>query len=256
MVAVTNRKNNMTLSVKLIDLGPSKFAGSRAALDLTKAAFRALGGNPDDGTMRVDYAIVGGARHVPGGGGGSAGRSDGTGSAMGDRDEHHGQAHNIEKPLIKQFIQSPNFSSRNSTPIDMIVMHYTAGSTAQGAINRFLNPHEQVSAHYIIERNGDIFQMVNDSEKAWHAKNANPRSIGIEHVAVQGQQMTSTQQAASVALVRWLVVTYDIPLANIKGHRFAPGNIDTTDCPDHLFGEKNEQAIKNWVEEHIAVVTA
>jgi hypothetical protein len=253
MVSVTNRKNNMTLSVELIDLGPSKFAGSRAALDLTKAAFQALGGNPDDGIMRVDYSIIGGALHLPAGAGGSAGRPDGTGPVMGDHDPDHGQSHDIKKPLIKQFIPSPNFSSRNGTPIDMIVMHYTDGSSAQGAINRFLNPHEQVSAHYIIERNGDIFQMVNDSEKAWHAKAANPRSIGIEHVALPGQQMASEQQASSIALVRWLVTTYGIPTNNIKGHRFAPGNVNTTDCPDHLFGEKNEQAVNDWVAEHIAM---
>lgn len=253
MVSVTNRKNNMTLSVKLIDLGPAKPPASRHALDLTKAAFKALGGNPDDGVMRVDYTIVGGARHLPGSGGGSVGRFDHGGSVHGDRDPHHGQAHDVEKPLIKQFIASPNFNSRNGTKIDMIVMHYTAGSTAQGAINRFLDPREQVSAHYIIERNGDIFQMVNDSEKAWHAKSANPRSIGIEHVAVGDARMTLPQQDSSVALVRWLVATYDIPLANIRGHRFAPGNEGTTDCPNHLFGEKTEQAIRNWVAEHIEV---
>lgn len=253
MVSVTNKKNNMTLSVKLIDLGPAKPPASHHALDLTKAAFRALGGDPDDGVMRVDYSIIGGARHLPGDGGGSVGRNETGGTVHDDRDPHHGQSHDVAKPLIKQFIPSPNFSSRNGRTIDMVVMHYTDGGSAQGAINRFLDPREQVSAHYIIERNGDIIQMVNDSEKAWHAKAANPRSIGIEHVALPGQNMAPAQQESSIALVRWLVATYDIDTDNIKGHRFAPGNIDTTDCPDHLFGEKNEQAVKDWVAEHIAM---
>lgn len=251
MVSVTNKKNNAKLNIKLIDLGPAKPPASQHALDLTKAAFRALGGNPDDGVMRVDYSVIGGAQHLPGYGSGSVGRSETGGSAHVDRDPHHGQSH--EKPIVKQFIPSPNFNSRNGTKIDMIVMHYTDGSSAQGAINRFLDIREQVSAHYIIERNGDIFQMVNDSERAWHAKGANSRSIGIEHVALPGQQMTAKQEDASIALVRWLVATYDIPLANIKGHRFAPGNVGTTDCPDHLFGEKTEQAIKDWVAAHVAV---
>ncbi|MBA7714579.1 hypothetical protein ES703_123605 [subsurface metagenome] len=253
IVAVTNKKTGTSLSVKLIDLGPAKPPASRHALDLTKAAFRALGGNPDDGVMRVDYKIIDGARHVRSGSGVSVGRNEGgTGGMFGDRDPHHGQSHDVEKPIIKQFIQSPNFSSRNGTKIDMIVMHYTDGDSAQGAINRFLDPREQVSAHYIIERNGDITQMVNDSEKAWHAKTANPRSIGIEHVALPGQQMAEAQQDSSVALVRWLVTTYGIPTNNIKGHRFAPGNIGTTDCPAQLFGESSEQAVKDWVAEHIA----
>lgn len=252
MVSVTNKKNNMTLSVKLIDLGPAKPPASHHALDLTKAAFQALGGNPDDGVMKVDYKIVGAALHLPSSGG-SAGRSDGTGGlSASDRDPHHGD--DLVKPVIKQFIRSPNFGSRNGTAIDTIVMHYTDGHSAGDAINRFLNPHEQVSAHYIIERNGDIFQMVNDSEKAWHAKALmNPRSIGIEHVAMPGQQMTSDQEASSIALVRWLVATYDIPVERIFGHRFSPGNVDTTDCPAELFGAANEQAVRDWVAEHIAV---
>jgi N-acetylmuramoyl-L-alanine amidase len=251
-VSVTNRKNGMTLSVQLIDLGPAKPPASHHALDLTKAAFQALGGNPDDGVMRVDYTIIGGARHVPGSSGGSVGRNDTGGTVHDDRDPHHGQSHDVAKPLIKQFIPSPNFSSRNGTKIDMIVMHYTDGASAQGAINRFLDPREQVSAHYIIERNGDIFQMVNDSEKAWHAKTlANPRSIGIEHVALPGQHMAPDQQTSSVALVRWLVATYGIKTNNILGHRFSPGNVGTTDCPAELFGEATEDAVVDWVADHI-----
>jgi N-acetylmuramoyl-L-alanine amidase len=104
----------------------------------------------------------------------------------------------------------------------MIVMHFTDGPSAQGAINRFLNPHEQVSAHYIIERDGTIFQMVRDSDKAWHAKDANSRSIGIEHVAVEGQQMAPAQETSSAALLKWLMATYDIKRSGIVGHLCVP----------------------------------
>jgi hypothetical protein len=253
MVSVTNRKTNITLGVKLIDLGPAKPPSSHAALDLTKAAFVALGGNPDDGIMPVDYTIIGAAQHLPNPGGGSVGGSGKiSGILVGDDDPDHGHGHEVDKPVIKEFIPSPNFGSRNGTKIDMIVMHYTDGSTALGAINRFKDPHEQVSAHYIIDRNGDIFQMVNDTERAFHAKAlANPRSIGIEHVAVPGQGMADAQLASSVALVRWLVVTYGIHPDKILGHRFSPGNVGTTDCPANLFGKANEQAVEDWVNEHI-----
>ena len=99
-----------------------------------------------------------------------------------------------------------------------------------------LDQASQVSARYIIDKNGDIFRMVEDSEKAWHAKSANSRSIGIEHVTGAGERMTPEQQESSVALIRWLMSAYDNRPDGITGHRFAPGNAGTTDCPDHLFG--------------------
>jgi N-acetyl-anhydromuramyl-L-alanine amidase AmpD len=201
--------------------------------------------------MRVDYVIPGAAHHLPPGSGSvSLGQSEATKpGSLPPQDANHGQSHDVLKPIVK-FIKSPNFNSRNGTKIDMIVMHFTDGPSAQGAINRFLDRNEQVSAHYIIDRGGTIYQMVEDGDKAWHAKAANPRSIGIEHVAVAGQQMAPAQTTASVALVRWLMASYGIKRSGIVGHRFAPGNEGTTDCPHHLFGNATKQAVVDWVNVH------
>jgi hypothetical protein len=261
-VRVTNRANGKSASVPVIDLGPSKFAASHAAIDLTEPAFRLLGGDPRAGVMRVDFAVPGGAKFLP-----SAPDSDIEASAQSIRSseralihsevlsiaDSHGPEHEISKPVIKGFIQSPNYSSRNGTRIDMVVLHCTTSSTVGGTINWFLNRQSQVSAHYIIDRNGDIYQMVPDSDCAWHAKSANRRSIGIEHVGSGADRLTQEQSAASVDLVRWLMSTYDVPVANIVGHRFAPGNEGTTSCPDHLFGEPTEQAVTEWVRRNFAI---
>lgn len=254
-VQVQNLQNGAQLTVSLIDLGPSKSAPSHAAIDLTQAAFQALGGSLSAGVMRVNYTILGAAKFALHSSTASVSLMQSEmkpngGIAMPDSDPDHGQSHGIGKPAIRDFIASPNFSSRNGTPIDMIVMHFTDGPTAQGAINRFLNANEKVSAHYIIERNGDIFQMVRDTDKAWHAKNDNPRSIGIEHVCVEGDRMAPAQEVSSVALVRWLMATYNVPRSNVKGHRFAPSNIGTTDCPANLFGAATEQAVNDWLARH------
>lgn len=250
-VRVKNLQTNTELTFPLIDLGPSKFAASNAAIDLTKAAFSALGSDPAKGVIRVSYVIPGGAQKIPSPSVKSASitqsETNSTPQAsLPPKDTAHGQIHDIPKPPV-QFVESPNYSSRNNTKIDMVVMHFTDGSSAQGAINRFLNPAEQVSAHYIVDRDGTIYQMVRDTDKAWHAKAANARSIGIEHVALPGQQMTPAQTTSSVSLIKWLTATYAIPKSGITGHRFAPGNEGTTDCPDHLFGDATEQAVINWV---------
>jgi hypothetical protein len=255
LVRVRNLKTDKEITVPLIDLGPSKFAQSHAVIDLTETAFNSVGARSEEGVIPVDFSILGGARFVGGGSDStsisqSEGGSTGTGPVF--PSPGHGPDSDVAKPPLKAFIASPNFNSRNGTPIDMIVMHFTDGSTAQGAINRFLNPAEKVSAHYIIERNGDIYQMVQDTDRAWHAKTANSRSIGIEHVAVEDQQMAPAQEQSSVALIRWLMATYNIPKSGITGHRFAPGNIGTTDCPHSLFGPRTEEAVRSWVDRHFA----
>ena len=75
------------------------------------------------------------------------------------------------KPVIKQFVRSPNCSCRKvGTKIDKIVLHCTEGSLA-GALAEFQKTDSRkVSAHYVIDRNGDIYQMVNDTDCANHCR--------------------------------------------------------------------------------------
>lgn len=176
-------------------------------------------------------------------------------SIKGDPDEEHkippGTAEQPTKPPIKKFIQSPNFSSRNGERIRRIIMHYTTSRNVDGTISWFLNPSSKVSAHYVIARDGTIYQMVRDDDKAWHAKNANADSIGIEHSAAKGDHMTAAQELSSIALVRWLLSEYKLPKSSIHGHKYTPENAGTTDCPDHLFGQDSEAAITEWVRDKI-----
>jgi hypothetical protein len=156
-----------------------------------------------------------------------------------------GTSEPFPKPPIKEFIESPNHAGRNGKQIRRIVLHYTTSRNVQGTIAHFLNPAAQVSAHYVIARNGDIYQMVRDSDAAWHARSANAESIGIEHSAQQGDTLTPEQEASSVALLRWLVSTYKLKWDDIEGHRYVPNN--NTICPDHLFGDDTPEALRAWV---------
>jgi N-acetylmuramoyl-L-alanine amidase len=122
---------------------------------------------------------------------------------------------------------SPNFASRMGHTIDTIVLHNTDGSLA-GAINRFLTPAAQVSAHYIVDRDGQITQMVHDADTAWHSGNkpVNQKSIGIEIVAdATNLGMTHAQEESLVALIEYLLGAYGI--TTIVPHR----SIHATACP-------------------------
>jgi hypothetical protein len=159
------------------------------------------------------------------------------------------------KPVIKQFIRSPNCSSRKvGTKIDKIVLHCTEGSLA-GALAEFQKTDSRkVSAHYVIDRNGDIYQMVNDADCANHCMGANAGSIGIEHVGSETDSLAPPQVAASAALIRWLLQEHQIPRTNIFGHDFTPGysRPGGTSCPDKLFGPVHSQAtIAAWVAANV-----
>ncbi len=157
-----------------------------------------------------------------------------------------------KKPPIAKFIQSPNYSSRNGSRVGRIIVHYTTSDNVDGTIAHFLNPASQVSAHYIVARDGKIYQMVRDADKAWHALGANSDSIGIEHSAAPGEQMTADQEQSSVSLIKWLLSEYKLRATAIHGHRFTPENAGHTECPGELFGAATQTAVDSWVAKQFA----
>ena len=98
------------------------------------------------------------------------------------------------------------------------------------SINRLCNPHSKVSSHYLINRRGRIFRLVQDRHVAWHAgkscwgkyKNLNENSLGIELVN-KGHQFGYTsfkkkQISSLIKLCKKLIKKYKINKKNIVGH--------------------------------------
>ncbi len=111
-----------------------------------------------------------------------------------------------------------NYSSgRGGTAISNVTIHYTSGTYA-GAIAWFGNCNARASAHYIIRSmDGQVTQMVRESDKAWHVGSANAYTIGIEHEAYGNvwSYFTPQMYQASAALVRNITLRYP----NINPHR-------------------------------------
>jgi len=84
---------------------------------------------------------------------------------------------------------SPNFDDR-TLPVSLLILHYTGMETGALALERMRDEKSKVSAHYMVEEDGRIFQLVDESKRAWHAgvsewqgeTNINSNSIGIEIV--------------------------------------------------------------------------
>lgn len=63
---------------------------------------------------------------------------------------------------------SPHFSDRPAA-ISLIVLHCDAGKTDEGTLSWLANPKSKVSYHYLVGRDGTIYQIVDEAQKAWHA---------------------------------------------------------------------------------------
>lgn len=74
----------------------------------------------------------------------------------------------------------------------LIVMHYTAGWTGHSAVQSLSQEGRKVSAHFVIDRDGEITQLVACRRQAWHAgpsrylgyHGLNAHSIGLEFVNI------------------------------------------------------------------------
>jgi N-acetylmuramoyl-L-alanine amidase len=110
----------------------------------------------------------------------------------------------------------------------VIVEHYTAGTTFSSAYYTFASnqpdPEHGVlpgtCAHFIIDRDGTIYQLVRLDTVCRHAVGLNYTAIGIEHVGMSDQQILRNprQLQASLALTLWLMQRFHIALANVIGH--------------------------------------
>lgn len=165
------------------------------------------------------------------------------------RDGEHTSEQGHLRPQIELVPGCPHVSSRNGQAIDAIVVHYTTSRSVDGTISWFKNPRSEVSAHYIIDRNGKIYQMVRDADKAWHCAGFNATSIGIEHVAQPGDRLTAAQEQASAALIRWLCAEYRISSDRIFGHNWNPLSPGGTSCPGSLWS--SPQDLKNWLKQKV-----
>ena len=128
---------------------------------------------------------------------------------------------------------SPNFGERrDGASPELIVLHYTAMDSAQAACDWLCDPASEVSAHYLIGRDGRDIQMVADAQRAWHAgmgewqgrADVNSRSIGIELDNAGDHPFSEPQMAALEAVLDRLIQRWSIPPGGVIGHSdMAPG---------------------------------
>ena len=118
----------------------------------------------------------------------------------------------------------------------VIVQHYTAGTTWEGAWNTFAanskhnGEYPGTCTHFLIDTDGTIRQLVPLWVRCRHAVGMNHASIGIEHVGTSDRMVLDdrAQMRASLRLTSWLMAKYHVNIGNVIGHR------ETLDSPFRL----------------------
>ena len=114
----------------------------------------------------------------------------------------------------------------------MVVIHYTAMTTARAAADTLCNPDTEVSAHYLIAEDGEVLSLVPEARRAWHAgagawgqvTDVNSRSIGVELANTGYTPFAAPQMDALTELLQGLKLRWDIRPERIIGHSdMAPG---------------------------------
>lgn len=145
-------------------------------------------------------------------------------------------------------LKSPNFGARPAgANVDLIVLHSISlppgqygGDEVQQLFTNQLDwashayfeqiKNAQVSAHFYIRRNGELWQFVSTHQRAWHAgkssyqgrDNCNDYSVGIELEGLEGDGFETAQYESLAALCAAIGQQYSP--THIAGHEhIAPG---------------------------------
>ena len=125
--------------------------------------------------------------------------------------------------MAEQWVGTVNFGLRKP---NFVIIHHTAQNACDSTLRTFTLTRTQVSAHYVICKDGTIHHMLNDYLRAWHAGNSkwgsltdvNSSSIGIELDNNGFEPFTAPQINSLLLLLKKLKKDNNIPTANFIGH--------------------------------------
>lgn len=131
---------------------------------------------------------------------------------------------------------------RNGRRIDKVIIHHNAGNLSiKGCYDVWQT--RQASAHYQVQTDGKIGQLVWDRDTAWHAGNwhANTTSIGIEHADISSKPWKVSEACLDngahlvAAICRYYKLGCPTWGRNVFGHR----HFSSTACPASLAGSQH-----------------
>jgi N-acetylmuramoyl-L-alanine amidase len=141
----------------------------------------------------------------------------------------------------------------------VIVEHFTANNSFGATWNTFaadapdpeLGQLPGTCAHFVVDRDGTIYQLVPLNVMCRHTVGLNDVAIAIEHVGTSDAEVLrdARQLRASLALTRWLMARFHISRANVIGHN------ESLSSPFHkeLYAPWRRQTHGDWTPADMAV---
>lgn len=168
-----------------------------------------------------------------------------------------GQVPDIDTAGLRKDLRWAGSMHYDNRKPNFVIIHHTAQHSVDQTIRTFNLPHTKVSAHYLIGKDGEVFQLLNDYIRAWHAgvskwgniTDMNSASLGIELDNNGSEPFPDTQIDALLDLLDTLQSHYDIPQPNFLGHAdVAPARKND---PNVLFPWKKlyERGFGLWYDE-------
>lgn len=125
--------------------------------------------------------------------------------------------------LNSYWIGTTNFNMRKP---NYVIIHHTAQNSCDATLRAFTMTKSQVSAHYVICKDGTVHHMLNDYLRSWHAgvsrwgnnTDINSSSIGIELDNNGFEAFPDAQINSLLHVLRSLKEQFKVPSANFIGH--------------------------------------
>ncbi len=150
-----------------------------------------------------------------------------------------------------------NFNLRKP---NFVIIHHTAQNSVEHTLNTFTLPKTQVSSHYVISRNGEVYQMLNDYYRAWHGgvgkwgnnTDLNSTSIGIELDNNGFEAFSPAMIKSLLELLKVLKERHNIPDTNFIGHSDIAPSRKVDPNPTFPWKLLAEEGFGLWYDEAVA----
>ncbi|MEO1026031.1 MAG: N-acetylmuramoyl-L-alanine amidase [Pseudomonadota bacterium] len=150
---------------------------------------------------------------------------------------------------------SPNFGDRRGA-VELVVLHYTAMYSAEAALERLCDSEAEVSAHYLIAKDGALYRLVDEKYRAWHAgagrwagrDDVNSRSIGIELDNDGAGPFAEELMTTLEALLADLLERHDLHAKAVIGHSDLAPERKRDPGPHFDWARLAEKGLSVWPE--------
>lgn len=150
--------------------------------------------------------------------------------------------------IIKKYRSPNHYPASFFREINKVVIHATAIDSWENTKKWFMSAHSEESAHYVIDKNGEIYEMVDEIFPAWHAGEMNLNSIGIQLVNNSIKKYPEIQVEEAAKLTADILNRHEMSIDNLVRHSDVSGERGKRDPYNHFPWEEFKLKVRGFLE--------